>query len=228
MAKFTALDMILILLMGFGAFMGFMRGFVQEALSLATWGLVIVGLKFLHEPITNKLEAVSNSNHSAASVVAFAAVVVVVGGLGRFAARRLGQGTRESLLGPFDRVLGIGFGAIKGLIAVTLIYLLGNLATDIIWGGDSDRPEWIAASKTYPLLQASSRAIIDFVDHRRNGSADNQEGKSTSEDKSGKTDSKAKKSTSKSHGSKSHGDLGTDDNNHLHGNTAKSLLKDLL
>lgn len=217
MTKFTALDMILILLMGFGAFMGFMRGFVQEALSLAAWGLVIVGLKFLHEPLTNKLEAVGSTNHSAASVVAFAAVVVVVGGLGRYFARRLGQGTRESLLGPFDRVLGVGFGAIKGLIAATLIYLVGNLGTDIIWGGDSERPEWIASSKTYPLLQASSRAIIDFVDHRRNGVS---ESKSKSKGKSGTSASKSQadaqgESTSDAEG-KSNGDI------------AKNLIKDLL
>ncbi len=213
MAKFTALDMILILLMGFGAFMGFMRGFVQEALSLAAWGLVIVGLKFLHEPLTSKLEGVTDANHSAASVVAFAAVVVVVGGLGRYIARRLGQGTRESLLGPFDRVLGVGFGAIKGLIAATLIYLVGNLGTDIIWGGDSERPEWISSSKTYPLLQASSRAIIDFVDHRRNGSS---EGKSKSK---GKSDTSAATSQE---------DVTPDTEGKSNGDIAKSLIKDLL
>ncbi|WP_221792023.1 CvpA family protein [Aquisediminimonas sediminicola] len=213
MTKFTALDMILILLMGFGAFMGFMRGFVQEALSLAAWGLVIVGLKFLHEPLTNKLEAVGSTNHSAASVVAFAAVVVVIGGLGRYFARRLGQGTRESLLGPFDRVLGVGFGAIKGLIAATLIYLVGNLGTDIIWGGDSERPEWIASSKTYPLLQASSRAIIDFVDHRRNGGS---EGKSKSKGKSDKSVTK------------SQGEPNSDTEGKSNGDIAKSLIKDLL
>lgn len=175
MAEFTALDMILLLLMGFGAFMGFMRGFVQETLSLATWGLVIVALKFLHAPLTGKLVAASGSNHGAAAVVVFAGIVVVVGVTGRLIARKLGSGSRESLLGPLDRMLGIGFGAIKGLIAVTLVFLLFNLGTDLIWGGQSSRPAWIAQSKSYPLLQASSRAIVDFVERRKNGSKPSKE-----------------------------------------------------
>ena len=92
---------------------------------------------------------------------------IVIGGGGRLAASKLGNGTRNSLLGPMDRVLGLGFGAIKGLLAATLIYLVANLGTDVIWGGAAARPEWIGKSKTYPLLQASSRAIIDFVEQRR-------------------------------------------------------------
>ena len=33
---------------------------------------------------------------------------------------------------PFDRTLGGGFGALKGLIGATLFFLLANLATDMV------------------------------------------------------------------------------------------------
>jgi membrane protein required for colicin V production len=167
MSAFTSLDMIVIILMGLGAFFGFMRGFVHEAMSLATWVLVIFMLKVFHGPLANKIMDLADTNYAAASVVAFFAIIIVIGGGGRLAASKLGNGTRNSLLGPMDRVLGLGFGAIKGLLAATLIYLVANLGTDVIWGGAAARPEWIGKSKTYPLLQASSRAIIDFVEQRR-------------------------------------------------------------
>ena len=49
-------------------------------------------------------------------------------------ARSLGRKTRTSVLGPFDRVLGGGFGMLKGLLGATLFFLLANLATDMVYG----------------------------------------------------------------------------------------------
>ena len=62
---------------------------------------------------------------------------------------------------------GFGFGALKGLIGATLLFLLANLATDTFYGGGAARPDWMVASRTFPLLNASSRAIVDFVAMRR-------------------------------------------------------------
>ena len=61
------------------------------------------------------------------------------------------------MLGPFDRLLGGGFGALKGLLGATLFFLLANLATDMVYGPQADRPQWMTKSRTYPLLNASGR-----------------------------------------------------------------------
>ena len=83
-------------------------------------------------------------------------------------ARSLGGRTRRhSVLGPFDRVLGGGFGALKGLLGATLFFLLANLATDMVYGPQAERPQWMTKSRTYPLLNASGRAIVDWVEARR-------------------------------------------------------------
>ena len=71
------------------------------------------------------------------------------------------------MLGPVDRLLGGGFGMLKGLIWATLFFLLANLATDMVYGPQADRPEWMTKSRTYPLLNASGRAIVDWVEARR-------------------------------------------------------------
>jgi membrane protein required for colicin V production len=85
-------------------------------------------------------------------------------------ARSLGKKSRSSVLGPFDRVLGGGFGLLKGLLAATLFFLLANLATDLIYGLEAQRPDWMRNSRTYPLLNASGRAVVDWVETRRKGS----------------------------------------------------------
>jgi len=64
-------------------------------------------------------------------------------------------------------VLGAGFGALKGLIGATLLYLAASLFYDTVYGRFSERPEWMANSRTYPLLQASGQAVVGFVEQRR-------------------------------------------------------------
>jgi membrane protein required for colicin V production len=48
-----------------------------------------------------------------------------------------------------------------------LFFLLANLATDMVYGPQADRPQWMTKSRTYPLLNASGRAIVDWVEARR-------------------------------------------------------------
>jgi len=167
MGGLTALDIIVLLLVGGGLFLGFMRGFVHEVLALGAWVAAIVALKFLHEPTTDAL-MVPVGTRSGAAVLAFALLFGIVFVAGKLVARRIGGATRSSVVGPIDRVLGGGFGALKGLIGATLLYLLAALIYDTVYGRAAERPEWMAESHTYPLLNASGRAIVDFVEARRN------------------------------------------------------------
>jgi membrane protein required for colicin V production len=101
-------------------------------------------------------------------VLAFAILFIPSFLIVKLLARSLGGRTRRhSLLGPFDRTLGAGFGALKGLLGATLFFLLANLATDMVWGVQADRPQWMTKSRTFPLLNASGRGIVDWVQARR-------------------------------------------------------------
>jgi membrane protein required for colicin V production len=102
-------------------------------------------------------------------VLAFALIAGVTYFGGRLVARSIGARTRTSILGPVDRALGFGFGALKGLILVSLGFLLVALVVDTARGGPARRPDWMTQSRTYPLLNATSAGIADFVDRRRRG-----------------------------------------------------------
>lgn len=166
----TALDIIVLLLVGGGLVFGFLRGFVSEILSLGAWVAAIVALKLLHEPATEALRGPVGTGAGAA-VLAFALVFGVTFIAGKLIARRIGGATRKSVIGPVDRVLGAGFGALKGLIGATLLYLAANLVYDTMYGRTAERPQWMAHSRTFPLLNASGRAIVDFVEARRGRAA---------------------------------------------------------
>jgi membrane protein required for colicin V production len=162
----TTLDIIVLFILAGGAILGGVRGFVSEVLSLLAWGLAIFALKMLHTPVTGLLAPLIGSRGGAA-VAAFVAVFGIVWFAGRIAADSIGRRTRSSILGPVDRLLGIGFGALKGLLIATVAYLGINLVYDVWAGKNAQRPEWLRTSRTYPLLSASGRAIIDFVHLRR-------------------------------------------------------------
>jgi membrane protein required for colicin V production len=168
MGSLTALDIIVLLLVGGGAALGVIRGFVTEVISLFSWVAAVAALKLFHAPAAKMLSGYVGTPGGAA-VLAFALVFAVVFIAGKLVAASVGRRTRQSVLGPVDRVLGLGFGALKGLLAATLLFLLANLGYDTVFGGASARPDWMRQSRTFPLLNASGRAIIDFVEMRRKG-----------------------------------------------------------
>lgn len=162
----TALDIFVILLVGGGLVFGFMRGFVFEILSLFAWVAAVIALTYLHEPVSAWLYGPVGT-WAGAATLAFALVFGIVFILGKLLSRRIGGSVRKSVVGPIDRVLGAGFGALKGLIGVTLLYLAANFLYDMIWGRNAERPEWMTESRTYPLLQSSAEAITELVEARQ-------------------------------------------------------------
>jgi membrane protein required for colicin V production len=164
----TALDILVLIAVGGAAVLGLMRGFVTEVLSLFAWVAIVFMLKLFHTPLAQILSH-SVGTVTGAAVLAFAIIAGVTYFAGRVVARSIGSRTRESVLGPVDRALGFGFGALKGLILSSLGFLLVVLVTDTMHGGPSHRPEWLTNSRTYPLLNATSASIADFVDRRRKG-----------------------------------------------------------
>jgi len=163
----TSLDIFVILLMGGGTLLGFVRGFVHEVLTIVAWIAAIVMLRLFHTPVTEVLvEPVGTS--AGAATAAFALLFIPTYVLIKLLAKQLGGKTRRSILGPVDRVLGGGFGMIKGLLAATLFFLFANLATDMAYGSDSERPEWMTKSNSYALLNASQDVVTDWFDTQRN------------------------------------------------------------
>jgi len=164
----SALDIFVILALAGGAMIGFVRGLVHEMLSLLAWVVAIIMLRLFHAPISAGLVGPVGSATGAA-VLAFVILFLPSYLFMKLLARSIGKKSRSSVLGPVDRVLGGGFGMLKGLLAATLFFLLANLATDLVYGPDAPRPDWMRNSRTYPLLNASGRSVVDWVETRRKG-----------------------------------------------------------
>ena len=166
----TVLDFAVLLLIGGLAVRGFIRGFVTESLSLAALIGGIVAVRLFHAPVTGLLDSFIGAEYVAA-LMAFVAVFGVVFMLGTLLARWIGDKTKTSMLGLFDRTLGLGFGAIKGLLVATIGFVLFSIGYDAIYGVETNRPDWMRLSRSYPLLSASGSAMSAWMaeNSRRGG-----------------------------------------------------------
>lgn len=166
----TGFDFVVLLLVGIGAVGGFLRGFVEEVLSLAAWCLALLAVHYFHEPLTYWLAA-RLPTETGAGVLAFFLLLLGPYIATRVIARRMGAASRDSVIGPIDRLLGFGFGAVKGFIIVVLGYSVVVFGYDLAWGEDG-RPEWITEARTYPFLNAASEELLTLISERREQAAD--------------------------------------------------------
>ena len=139
----TGFDIIVFLIVAVAAIGGFMRGFVQEVLSLAAWILALFAIRALHTPLYTWIEPYVGTETGAA-VLAFALLLLIPYAAMKLIAGRAGKASRNSILGPIDRVLGY----------------------DMIWGV-AGRPDWITTARTYPVVNASANELVEIVRERR-------------------------------------------------------------
>jgi len=161
----TGFDIAVLLFVGFGAVTGFVRGFVQEVLALAAWVFALFAIRTLHTPLTMAIEPTIGTN-SGSAILAFALLLLVPYAFVKVAAKWAGRKSRASILGPIDRVLGFGFGTLKGMIIVVLAFSVLVLGYDTAWGSGG-RPPWITQARTYPFVNASSEALVTLIAERR-------------------------------------------------------------
>ena len=149
----TGFDIAVLLFVGVGAITGFLRGFVQEILALSAWVFAIFAIRLFHAPLASGIEP-HIGTASGAAVLAFGLLLIVPFALVKLVAGWAGSRSRASVLGPIDRVLGFGFGAVKGMIVVVLAFSVVALGYDTIWGADG-RPDWMKDARTYSFVNAS-------------------------------------------------------------------------
>lgn len=161
----TVFDIIVLVIVGVAAVGGFMRGFVEEVLSLAAWVLVILAIRSLHTDLYQFILG-QEGNETASGLLAFALLLLIPYAGMKLIVSRMGDASRSSMLGPIDRVLGFGFGAVKGSIVALLAFSILVLGYDTVWGYKG-RPAWMTTARTYPVLNAASKDMVELIAERR-------------------------------------------------------------
>ncbi|MEM7688142.1 MAG: CvpA family protein [Pseudomonadota bacterium] len=161
----TGFDIIVLIIVGIAAIGGFMRGLVQEVLSLAAWILAAFSVYYLHTPLTQALRGYYDAE-PATPILAFVLLLLIPYAAMKVIANNAGEASRNSIIGPIDRVLGLGFGSVKGALIVVFAFSVLVLGFDTVWGAKG-RPDWISQARTYQAADAFSRELVQMLAERR-------------------------------------------------------------
>lgn len=119
-------DVLLVVVLLISLGVAFLRGLVQEAMSLATW-IAAAGAGYLFaEPLQPYLAGLV-THQIARRVLAGSLIFVLVLILGGLLNRFLSRGVRRLGLGGMDRLLGLGFGTLRAIALITVVVMLIQL-----------------------------------------------------------------------------------------------------
>jgi len=160
-ASLSGFDWIVVIIVGTAAAFGLMRGFIAEVASLAGWFAGFVAVRLFHAPAKAIFVQASGSEMIGAIAAVLGPFLLALLGV-KLIGSYLSNAAKGSSIGAFDRILGLGFGLVKGFLGASLIFLLITLALRIVPGG-SDRPDWLARARTTPTLALVASAMVGWV-----------------------------------------------------------------
>jgi membrane protein required for colicin V production len=141
----TVIDLVILGIIAVSGLISLMRGFVKEALSLASWVIAFVVARYFSGNLATLLEGQIETN-SLRWLIAFAILFVATLVICAMVNYLIAHIVKATGLTGTDRVLGMVFGMVRGLvIVVALVY--GAQLTMI--PGDT----WWQESKVIPHLE---------------------------------------------------------------------------
>ena len=143
-------DLVLLGVIALSALAGFLRGLARELLGLAAW----VAAALLASRVYGNLLGFAGrwlQDALVADTVCFlVAFVVILIGLSLLA-NLLSRLVRVSLFGGVDRILGLGFGLVRGAALLVLAYIVLAFALP-----QTDWPDPLRQSRSLPYLHAGA------------------------------------------------------------------------
>jgi membrane protein required for colicin V production len=119
------IDIIILVIIVISSLFGVFRGLIKEALSLAAWFAAI----FIAGTFSGMLaELMGNfiDNPTLRRVAAFALLFVVTIALGTIASNMVSKLTSAVGLGGLDKILGAGFGLLRGAVVVLILMFISS------------------------------------------------------------------------------------------------------
>ena len=133
------------------------RGFVKEVLAVAAWiaAALAAGLLF---PSIKEFTSDLVSREILADGITIGVIFVVTLAVVSLISQPIAARVQESNMGPTDRVLGFGFGVVRGALIVAIGYLLVTWVVAV-----NDQPDWLLDAKLLPIVDQAGQWLLELV-----------------------------------------------------------------
>lgn len=117
----TTIDIIILIALGAGVIIGFMKGFIRQLASILGLIVGLLAAKALYTSLAIKLCPTVTDSMTVAQILAFVIIWIAVPLIFTLVASVLTKAMEAVSLGWLNRLLGAGLGALKYLLLVSLV-----------------------------------------------------------------------------------------------------------
>ncbi len=153
---FTLFDLALILLMGLSGLLAMLRGLSRELLSILSWGLAAYAAYYMFKNHPDLLNSYIGSEKAAMGALVGLTFVVVLLVLSLIT-MRISDAILNTSVSALDRTLGFIFGAVRGVILMSIAYIFYAFYFD-----KHPIPQ-VNDAYTRPFVESVSKPIQNFL-----------------------------------------------------------------
>jgi membrane protein required for colicin V production len=139
-------DYSILAILGLSALVGVLRGLIRECLGVLTWVGAIVITYLFGGVVARQLSSIIPAAE-VRLVAGYALLFIGALFIGALITHLIGTIVRDSPIARMDRVLGAGFGLLRGLAAVVIVIMLADTSA-----AARDKPWWNQSVLIPPLL----------------------------------------------------------------------------
>ncbi|MDA0148044.1 CvpA family protein [Vibrio sp. LaRot3] len=149
------LDIVILSVIGLSAVISLIRGFVQEALSLVIWfGAVFIASTYYSRLAVYFTKIQDDMIRDGAAIAALFIATLIIGALVNYLIRQLVQKTG---LSGTDRILGVVFGALRGVLIVSGVLFFVDIFTTL------NQNDWWQQSQLVEHFQVIIRPFFEHL-----------------------------------------------------------------
>ena len=177
---FTLLDLVLLAILAISGLVAMYRGLTREVLSILSWVAAAVAAFYVifyqqgfAEELAKQLANPPQQVHLIiARIIIGSAIFLIVLIIVHLITSHISDTVLDSRIGPIDRILGLGFGVVRGFILVVIPYMFAvsfvckDGATRAIAQGcqPGELPVWIEDARSKNMIKSTGSTLFGVLD----------------------------------------------------------------
>ena len=121
----TVVDVVIIFIIVLSALFGLLRGFMRESISLAKW-IIATWIAATFAPKLAPMLPAAIESEAVRQAISFATLFLIVFILGTLVTHLVTRILIKTGLTSIDRVLGIGFGVLRGALIIVIFVIVAS------------------------------------------------------------------------------------------------------
>lgn len=160
---FTYLDIALVAVALISGLLAMYRGLTREVLSIVSWALagaaVLYFILFHKDAAQNLADQFFGGSVPIAQVAVGSVIFIVVLVFVHLITVRFSDSVLDSHVGMIDRVLGFGFGVVRGFLLIVVAYVFFEFIVD-----KKFYPEWVTQAQSRAYIEETGVAIKSVIE----------------------------------------------------------------